>query len=162
MGVAGGPPFGFGFLSNNTTVGAPSLRFLQGWAAMLPMPSSANARDVKAQVSWATRLPPTLREKHAKDGAPGGWATLTGEYSAGLSLNIDRNNWGYATSRAFREVACRTADTVRLRFTRVPHVSRFSRRGMPRTFPPLQSDTRPFSSQTICVPHHRLRTRRAR
>src|SRR5208337_3725423 len=27
--LAGGPPFGFGFLSNNTTVGAPSLRFLQ-------------------------------------------------------------------------------------------------------------------------------------
>jgi hypothetical protein len=35
-----------------------------------------------------------------------------------LSFNIDRNNWGCATSRAFREVACRTADTVRLRFTR--------------------------------------------
>src|SRR5208337_1659002 len=42
----------------------------KGWAAMLPMRSSANARAVKAQVSWATRLPPTLREKHAKDGAP--------------------------------------------------------------------------------------------
>src|ERR1019366_7488051 len=48
----------------------------------------------------------------------GGWATSTGKYNAGLSFNIDRNNWGCATSRAFREVACRTADTVRLRFTR--------------------------------------------
>src|ERR1019366_3133719 len=42
----------------------------------------------------------------------GGWATLTGEYNAGLSFNIDRNNWGCATSRAFREVACRTASTA--------------------------------------------------
>src|ERR1017187_509556 len=24
----------------------------------------------------------------------GGWAILTGKYNAGLSLNIDRNNWG--------------------------------------------------------------------
>jgi hypothetical protein len=45
----------------------------------------------------------------------GGRATLTGKYNAGLSFNIDRNSWGCATSRAFREVACRTADTVRLR-----------------------------------------------
>ncbi len=59
--------------------------------------------------------------------ADGGWATLTEKYNAGLSFNIDRNNWGCATSRAFREVACRAGDTVRLRFTRVPHVSRFSR-----------------------------------
>src|SRR5271157_4515132 len=33
----------------------------------------------------------------------GRWATVTGEYNAGLSLNIDRYNWGCATSRAFRE-----------------------------------------------------------
>jgi len=29
----------------------------------------------------------------------GGWATLTGKYNSGLFLNIDRNNWGCATSR---------------------------------------------------------------
>ena len=50
--------------------------------------------------------------------ALGGWATLTGKYNVVLSLNFERNNRGCATSRAFREVACRTADTVRLRFTR--------------------------------------------
>src|ERR1019366_5741092 len=41
----------------------------------------------------------------------GGGGTLTGEYNAGSSFNMDRNKWGCATSRAFREVACRTADT---------------------------------------------------
>jgi len=46
----------------------------------------------------------------------GGWATLTGKYNAGLSFNIHRNNWGCATSRV-REVARRTADTVRLRLS---------------------------------------------
>ena len=37
----------------------------------------------------------------------GGWTTLREKYSAGagLSLNVDRNNWGCAASRAFREVA---------------------------------------------------------
>ena len=39
----------------------------------------------------------------------GGWATLI---HAGLSPNMERNNWGCATSRAFREVASRTADTI--------------------------------------------------
>jgi hypothetical protein len=68
-----------------------------------------------------------------------GWATLTGKYNAGLSSNIDRNNWGCATSRVFREVACRTADTFRLRFT-----------------------LHPFSSQTPCVQHHRHPTARRR
>jgi hypothetical protein len=33
-------------------------------------------------------------------------------------LTLIGNNWGCATSRAFREVACRTADTVPLHFTR--------------------------------------------
>ncbi len=32
----------------------------------------------------------------------GEWATLTGKYNAGLSLNIDRNNRGCATSRGGR------------------------------------------------------------
>jgi hypothetical protein len=48
----------------------------------------------------------------------GGWATITGKYNAGLSFDVDRKNWGCATSRAFREVARRTANIVRLRFTR--------------------------------------------
>jgi hypothetical protein len=47
----------------------------------------------------------------------GGWATLTGKYDPGLSLKVYQNNWGCATSRAFREVACRTLDAVRLRVT---------------------------------------------
>src|ERR1019366_2134595 len=71
----------------------------------------------------------------------GGWATLTGEYNAGLSFNIDRNNWGCATSRAFREVACGTADTVRLRFTR------------PRSDLHLQHFPLIHSYQTGRVPH---------
>ena len=33
----------------------------------------------------------------------GGWATLTAKYNAGLSFNIDRNNWGCAISRAFEK-----------------------------------------------------------
>ena len=48
----------------------------------------------------------------------GGSATLTGKSNASLSINIDRNNWRCAPSRAFREGARRTADTVRLPFTR--------------------------------------------
>ena len=47
-----------------------------------------------------------------------GGPLLTGKCNASLFLNIHRNNWGCATSRAFREVAWRTADTVRLRFMR--------------------------------------------
>jgi hypothetical protein len=50
----------------------------------------------------------------------GGWATLTAKYSTGLPFNVDGNNWGCATSRAVREVACRTADTVRLRRVGLP------------------------------------------
>ena len=42
----------------------------------------------------------------------GGWATLTGHYNAGLSFNIDQNNWGCATSRAFREVACHVSSAL--------------------------------------------------
>jgi hypothetical protein len=35
--------------------------------------------------------------------AIGRWATSTGKYNAGLSFNIDRNHWGCATSRDFRQ-----------------------------------------------------------
>jgi len=33
----------------------------------------------------------------------GGWATLRGKYNAGLSLNVDQNKLGCATSRAFEK-----------------------------------------------------------
>jgi len=33
--------------------------------------------------------------------APGGWATSTRKYSAGLFSTLTRNNWGCATSHAF-------------------------------------------------------------
>ena len=52
-----------------------------------------------------------------------GWATLTGKHNAGLSFNIDRDNWVCATSRAFREVACSAADTVRLRLSDTAHTT---------------------------------------
>jgi hypothetical protein len=32
---------------------------------------------------------------------------IGGKYNVGLAFDVDRNNWGCATSRAFREVACR-------------------------------------------------------
>ena len=41
-------PFGFGFLPNSTTVGAPLLRSLQGRVAMLPMRFVLNPRGVSA------------------------------------------------------------------------------------------------------------------
>src|SRR6266852_69277 len=43
----------------------------------------------------------------------GGWATLTGEYNAGLSFNLDRNNWGCAPfSRFSRKPARSEAERV--------------------------------------------------
>src|ERR1019366_2952197 len=91
---AGGPPFGFGFLSNNTTVGAPSLRFLQGWAATLPMRFVSNPRGVKARAPLCDHpaTPPSEKGRegwgshcavcHRKAGHPhrgvGAGARLTG------------------------------------------------------------------------------------
>ena len=46
-----------------------------------------------------------LSESRPNQSGGGGWATLTGKYNGGLFFNIDRNNWGCATSPAFREVA---------------------------------------------------------
>jgi hypothetical protein len=46
--LAGGPPFGFGFLSNYITEGGPSLRSLQGRVAMPPIGFISNSRGVSA------------------------------------------------------------------------------------------------------------------
>ena len=43
-------PFRWVFLSRSPTVGAPSLRFLQGRAAMLPVPFSFNVWATKKRV----------------------------------------------------------------------------------------------------------------
>jgi len=45
-----------------------------------------------------------VRDKLVVSGdVTGGWATLTAKYTPSLSLNMNRDNWGCAPSRAFRE-----------------------------------------------------------
>jgi hypothetical protein len=49
-------------------------------------------------------------------------ATLTEKYNAGLFFfDLDRSNWGCAHSRAFREVASRTAEGTNTFFTTRSH-----------------------------------------
>jgi transposase len=91
--------------------------------------SSRPHRSPRATSSSQVGLVIELRRQHR----PGGWATLTTKYSAGLSSSINRNNWGCAPSRAFREGACRTADAVRPRRVGVQS-------GSPRELPRLRGD----------------------
>ena len=81
----------------------------------------------------------------------GGWATLI---HAGLSPNMERNNWGCATSRAFREVARRTADTIQPR----PICAAHTKFGAPGSSLSLRSmissgtsSSSPFSSRALAA-----------
>jgi hypothetical protein len=79
----------------------------------ITLPTLEDANSIQVGLAEVMRLLVTNQIDHrtaalmlyALQTASGGWATLTGKYNAGLSLNMDRNNWGCATSRAFREVA---------------------------------------------------------
>jgi hypothetical protein len=75
-------------------VGAPSLRLLQGWAAMLPMGFASNGVTRPPFAKSTRRMGHPLHSGASGRLCHGGWATLTGKYNAGLSLNVDRITGG--------------------------------------------------------------------
>jgi len=68
--LAGWPNLGFGFLSDNTTLGAPYLRSLQGRDAMPSMGFASNYASVKARVPLCDQ-PATHPSRKAREG----WGT---------------------------------------------------------------------------------------
>jgi hypothetical protein len=90
------------------------------------MPFEAILREVDHLQNVSTRLE-ALAERHPLVSEPlmtiagnvAGGSTLSGKYNAGSSLNVDRNQLGVRHFSSFREVACRTADTVQLPLMRL-------------------------------------------
>jgi hypothetical protein len=111
-------------------------------------------------------LLPNLRPRQSRTGrveVEAGGPLERGSITRFCLCNIDRNNWGCATSRAFREVARRTADTVRLRHD--PCESRLSFEATEPTvyastfsshfFRTLITDSRHNRCENISTVHHR-------